>query len=252
MTDSLVTIIMPVYNASKYMRESIDSILAQTYENWKLILVDDGSKDDSRKIIEEYCKKDTRIEKIFSEKNEGVAATRNKGILAAEGTYLAFLDSDDLWKPDKLEKQIAYMQQTGCRFVYSAYEVINEQGAYIKTITPYWKKVRYEKLLNTNIIACCTVVLERELMVKDLMPDLKHEDYAAWLNVLRHNQIEAECVDGILASYRKVKGSVSANKFRTIAWNWNIYRHNQNLGFFRSVRQILSFICMTGFKYMKR
>ena len=247
----LVTVIMPVYNAERYMEQSIESIIAQTYQKWELLIVDDGSTDSSVQIMQEYCSKDRRIQMILSTGNEGVASARNKGIQAAKGEYIAFLDSDDLWKAEKLEIQIHYMQEHNCGFVYSAYDVIDEKNVYQKTITPYWDKVSYKKLLNTNIIACCTAVIKSEYIKDNLVPQLKHEDYATWLNILKNHQLIAECVPGILASYRLVKGSVSSNKIKTIGWNWRIYRYNQQLGFLRSVRQIISFICMTGFKYLK-
>lgn len=247
----LVTVIMPVYNAERYMEQSIESIIAQTYQKWELLIVDDGSTDSSVQIMQEYCSRDRRIQMILSTGNEGVASARNKGIQAAKGEYIAFLDSDDLWKAEKLEIQIHYMQEHNCGFVYSAYDVIDEKNVYQKTITPYWGKVSYKKLLNTNIIACCTAVIKSEYIKDNLMPQLKHEDYATWLNILKNHQLTAECVPGILASYRLVKGSVSSNKIKTIGWNWRIYRYNQQLGFLRSVRQIISFICMTGFKYLK-
>lgn len=247
----LVTVIMPVYNAERYMEQSIESIIAQTYQKWELLIVDDGSTDSSVQIMQEYCSRDRRIQMILSTGNEGVASARNKGIQAAKGEYIAFLDSDDLWKAEKLEIQIHYMQEHNCGFVYSAYDVIDEKNVYQKTITPYWDKVSYKKLLNTNIIACCTAVIKSEYIKDNLMPQLKHEDYATWLNILKNHQLTAECVPGILASYRLVKGSVSSNKIKTIGWNWRIYRYNQQLGFLRSVRQIISFICMTGFKYLK-
>ena len=117
--ETLVTVIMPVYNAERYMRQSIESILAQTYQNWKLLMVDDGSTDSSADIMQEYCDRDSRVQTIPSTGNEGVASARNKGIIAAEGEYIAFLDSDDLWKPQKLETQINYMQEKNCGFVYS-------------------------------------------------------------------------------------------------------------------------------------
>lgn len=247
----LVTVIMPVYNAERYMEQSIESIIAQTYQKWELLIVDDGSTDSSVQIMQEYCSRDRRIQMILSTGNEGVASARNKGIQAAKGEYIAFLDSDDLWKAEKLKIQIHYMQEHNCGFVYSAYDVIDEKNVYQKTITPYWDKVSYKKLLNTNIIACCTAVIKSEYIKDNLMPQLKHEDYATWLNILKNHQLIAECVPGILASYRLVKGSVSSNKIKTIGWNWKIYRYNQQLGFLRSVRQIISFICMTGFKYLK-
>lgn len=247
----LVTVIMPVYNAERYMEQSIESIIAQTYQKWELLIVDDGSTDSSVQIMQEYCSRDRRIQMILSTGNEGVASARNKGIQAAKGEYIAFLDSDDLWKAEKLEIQIHYMQEHNCGFVYSAYDVIDEKNVYKKTITPYWDKVSYKKLLNTNIIACCTAVIKSEYIKDNLMPQLKHEDYATWLNILKNHQLIAECVPGILASYRLVKGSVSSNKIKTIGWNWRIYHYNQQLGFLRSVRQIISFICMTGFKYLK-
>lgn len=251
MEKTLVSIIMPAYNAEKYIREAIESILKQTYTEWELIIVDDASVDTTLEIIKEFQIRDNRIICVKSDKNEGVASARNKGIQAAKGEYIAFLDSDDLWKAEKLEIQIHYMQEHNCGFVYSAYDVIDEKNVYQKTITPYWDKVSYKKLLNTNIIACCTAVIKSEYIKDNLMPQLKHEDYATWLNILKNHQLIAECVPGILASYRLVKGSVSSNKIKTIGWNWKIYRYNQQLGFLRSVRQIISFICMTGFKYLK-
>ena len=184
----LVTVIMPVYNAERYMEQSIESIIAQTYQKWELLIVDDGSTDSSVQIMQEYCSRDRRIQMILSTGNEGVASARNKGIQAAKGEYIAFLDSDDLWKAEKLEIQIHYMQEHNCGFVYSAYDVIDEKNVYQKTITPYWDKVSYKKLLNTNIIACCTAVIKSEYIKDNLMPQLKHEDYATWLNILKNHK----------------------------------------------------------------
>lgn len=248
----MVSIITPAYNCEKYIRYAIESVKRQTYENWEHIIINDCSTDDTDKILEKYARKDQRICVIALNKNEGVAYARNVGIKAACGRYIAFLDSDDQWKKDKLEHQIWFMQEQKVLFSYTAYDVINEQGDYQKTIMPTRMKVNYKQLLLTNIMACCTIMLKSELVKWNLMPEIKHEDYATWLTILHNNDLEAVCLPESLSLYRKVKNSVSANKWKTIGWNWNIYRNNQHLSILASLFYLLSFIVFTVIKYIRR
>lgn len=248
----LVSIIMPAYNCEKYIEDAICSVLNQTYQEWEHIIVDDASTDGTFCIIQKYVRKDARIKVISIKKNSGVSNARNIGITAARGDYIAFLDSDDQWKRNKLEYHIKYMLENDLQFSYTAYEVVDENGKHIKNIVPAKMRVNYQQLLCTNVIACCTIVMESQLIKNEKMPDMKHEDYATWLNILKKNDIEAVGMGEVLSIYRKVKTSVSANKWKTIGWNWRIYYENQQLGFFRSLKYLVSFIVLTGIKYLKK
>lgn len=250
--EPLVSIITPVYNCEKYVEETIKSVLSQGYENWEHLIVDDASTDGTRKLLDKYQDIDPRIKVIHLEQNGGVANARNVGIYTAKGEYVAFLDSDDLWKENKLEQHMKFIRDNHLYFSYTAYDVMDEQGRYLKSITPSKLRVNYEQLLYTNVIPCCTVIIKAELIKKEKMPKIKHEDYAAWLNVLKNNGIEAVALPETLSKYRKVKGSVSANKWKTIGWNWNIYRYNQQLSFFKSVKYLAYFVVLTGLKYIKK
>lgn len=250
--ESLVSIITPAYNCQEFIEQTLISVRNQTYQNWEHIIVDDGSTDATMAIVESYAKMDGRIHVITLQQNGGVAKARNVGIDNARGEYIAFLDSDDQWKEDKLEKHMQFIKENNLKFSYTEYEVIDEVGNYIKTIVPARNKVNYQQLLYTNVIACCTVIVESRIMKEEKMPEIKHEDYAAWLNILHNNNIEAVCLQKALSVYRKVRNSVSANKWKTIDWNWNIYYNNQKLGFWKSLKYITSFIVLTGIKYLKK
>lgn len=224
---------------------------SQSYVNWEHIIIDDCSIDDTRQIIQQLVNEDDRITPIFLEANGGTANARNRGIAAARGKYVAFLDSDDLWKPDKLTRHIEYMESYNCDFTYSDYEIIDDDGNFIKNIISGKQKVNYRELLNSNQIACLTAVIKSEIIKSVLMPNIKHEDYATWLSILKGYVKQAEKVDGILASYRRTNGSVSSNKLRTIPWTWKIYRENQHLGFLKSLKQLITFVFLTSLKYLK-
>lgn len=250
--EPLVSIITPAYNCQDVLHEAIESVRNQSYANWEHIIIDDCSKDGTREVIAEYASEDSRVRPIYSSINTGVASARNMGIAAARGKYIAFLDSDDLWKPDKLKKQIGYMEQEGLEFTYSDYEIINYEGRFIKNVINKKKRVDYKELLKTNQIGCLTAVIKTEAIKTVMMPSIKHEDYATWLGILKGQISHAYRFDEILASYRRTKGSVSSNKLRTIAWTWNIYRRNQQLGFIQSLKQIIIFGFFTTIKYAKR
>lgn len=232
MRNPLVSIIMPAYNAERFIGESIESVINQTYKNWELLVINDFSNDSTKDIIEDYCKKDKRIKLLEQEKNKGVVKARNRGINESKGKYIAFLDSDDLWKNNKLEIQIRYMEANRIYMTYTGYSYISESGNFIKEIyIP--KKLNYKQALKGNQIGCLTVVINKSKIGNFEMPNLKHEDYATWLSILK-NDIVAHGILENLAKYRKVNNSVSSNKLKTIIWTWKIFRKNEKIGIVRS------------------
>lgn len=234
---SLVSIIMPAHNSSGYIEQSIESIRNQTYENWELIIINDCSTDNTKEICEAYKEKDSRIILVNLEKNVGVANARNIAIQNAKGKYVAFLDSDDLWKNIKLEKQLELMQKHRYTFVYSSYEIINETGERAGKVIEVPKEISYEDLLKVNSIGCLTVIIDKEKIKYLEMPTIKHEDYATWLTILKSNNIKAYGVTESLAYYRKTPNSVSANKFKSIVWSWKIY--HDYLGYNKFVSSLM-------------
>jgi glycosyltransferase involved in cell wall biosynthesis len=249
--DPLVSIITPAYNCEAYLADTIKTIQNQTYSNWEHIIIDDSSYDRTKEIMISSANNDNRIKNIFLSQNTGIANARNRGIELAHGKYIAFLDSDDLWKPEKLSVQISYMEENNAKFTYSNYEIIDKNGKSIKHVMAK-KKVNYQQLLQCNAIGCLTVVIDSSILKKNLMPKIKHEDYATWLNILQTSVDYAENVGYILASYRKLSTSVSSNKLKTLHWTWNIYRNNQKLSLQKSIKQMCIFAFFTLIKYMKK
>lgn len=231
--NELVSIITPSYKSESFISKTIESVLSQSYKNWEMIIVDDVSPDSSNDIIEEYCKKDSRIKLIRLEKNSGPAVARNRAIEKAEGRYIAFLDSDDLWKPNKLETQINYMNTNKLAFTYSSYDLIDEEdnrlGHFITK-----EKISYYSLLKTCDVGCLTAIYDIEQIGKVYMPNiLKRQDYGLWLEILKkigYTHGMTEC----LATYRIRKNSVSSNKFKAIYYVWKIYREVEQLSLLKS------------------
>ena len=231
----LVSIIMPNYNSGKYIGAAIESVLAQTYTDWQLLIVDDGSSDDSVRLIERYADNDNRIRLFSNQSNLGAAEARNLALKHAEGRWIAFLDSDDIWKEDKLEKQISFMEENGYAFSCSDYSVINEKGEVIAEYATGRTGYTYRDILKSNSIGCLTALIDREKISDIHMPveAVKREDMACWLSVLKkcgsvHNYQKS------LAYYR-VHNSVSSNKTRMIGYQWNVYRRVEKIGFLQSV-----------------
>ncbi len=206
----LVTVITPAYNAERHIRYAIESVINQDYKNWEMLIVDDCSKDNTKQVVQDYSKEDNRIKLISIEKNGGVANARNIALRRAKGKYVAFLDSDDLWKPNKLSKQIEFMKKNNCYFTFSSYELINDEGIPLDKTIRVPKVVDYKRLLKGNPIGCLTVVLDKEKIGKIEMPNVGHEDYATWLNIVQSG-ITAYGIDEELALYRKTENSLSSN-----------------------------------------
>lgn len=230
-----VSIITPVYNSEKFIRETIVSVLNQTYDNWEMILIDDCSTDNSESIIKEYTNKDNRFRYIKLKENSGVANARNIGIGEAKGRFIAFLDSDDVWYKNKLETQVNYMINNNISFCFSAYEVIDENSKIInQKITPSKQIISYEDILKQNVIGCLTVIIDKNSITDLEMPKIRHEDFATWIKILKSGQ-KAYCIDEVLASYRKTQKSLSGNKIKSALWTWNIYRKYEKISLPKSL-----------------
>lgn len=233
MTQPLVSIITPSYNSKRFILESINSVKNQTFQNYEMIIVDDCSKDDSLELIQNAIVNDSRFNVYKLEKNSGAALARNFGIQKANGKYVAFLDSDDLWHSEKLEKQIAFMEENNYNFTFTNYEMIDEQGEDIhrKVICP--STINYEQLLRNTTIGCLTVILNIEKLGKIQMPDLQPEDTALWLKVLKNGET-AYCYQEVLAKYRIVGNSASSNKLNVAKKMWVVYRKSENIPVWKS------------------
>lgn len=233
----LVSIIVPVYNAGKYIEETISMVRAQTYPCWELILVDDCSEDDSCERIEKcIADENEKIRLIRKSVNEGAARARNTGIDAAKGRYLAFLDADDVWKREKLERELAFMKEKEAAFVFSAYEFGNEQAEPTGKIVRVPEKLGYQQALSRTVIFTTTVLFDTEKIKKELiyMPVVKSEDTATWWKILRAGYT-AYGLDEVLAIYRRPAKSLSSNKLEAVRRIWNLYRREERLSFFYSV-----------------
>ena len=232
--NELVSIITPCYNSEKFLDECISSVLNQTYQNWEMLIVDDNSSDNSSILINSYSKKDERIKPLYLNDNIGAAMARNKAISKAKGKYLAFLDSDDVWLPKKLEVQTNFMKKNNCSFVFSSYSVISDDEKPTYTISVP-EKITYKRYLKNTIIGCLTVMLDKEKFKKIEMPNLRSShDMALWLNLLKQEKY-AYGIEQNLAIYREHKSSNTSNKFRAIYDVWNVYRKHEKLNLFYSI-----------------
>jgi teichuronic acid biosynthesis glycosyltransferase TuaG len=247
--EPLVSIITPLYNSEKYIAETIESVLAQTYSNWEMIIVDDCSKDNSTKIVEEYQKKDRRIKLYRNEINKGVSYTRNRAIDLSQGKYIAFLDSDDLWKKEKLEKQIKFMEEKNVVLSYTAYEKINEDGSKRGEVRVP-DKLDYEELLKNCLIGFLTAIYRKEELKDFKFINSKAEDYIFWLSILKRINY-AYGLNEILASYRVLNNSRSSNKIDIVKFHWKIYRKIEKLSLQRSIYYYLIYIKRGLKRYFK-
>jgi len=238
-----VSIITPVYNSEKFLRQAINSVVNQTYKNWELLLIDDCSTDKSLTIINEFTKNNHRIRLIQNKVNEGAAVSRNKGILEAKGHYIAFLDSDDLWKPKKLKIQLKRMQEQNCDVSFSSYELIDEHGHKLNKKVCALPILSYNKLLKSNYIGNLTGVYNAKTLGKITSPNLrKRQDWLIWLNALKVSNKPAYGIEESLAYYRVREGSMSSNKYNLLKYNFNVYRIGLGYSFIGSCLKMLVFL----------
>ena len=239
--DNLISIIVPVYKAMDYIGCTIKNVQEQTYRNFELILVDDASPDDSYKIIEEMARHDDRIRLIRKEKNEGAASARNTGIDASRGRYIAFLDADDVWKKDKLEKELSFMHKKDAGFVFTSYEFGDEDANPTGKLVRVPETLRYRQALSRTIIFTSTVLIDLEKVDINLvhMPLIESEDTATWWTILM-NGIVAYGLDEVLVVYRRPAKSLSSNKFKAVKRIWGLYRKIAKLSPVASVVHLLA------------
>lgn len=247
--DGLVSIIVPVYNAEDYIEETLESIFSQTYQNFEVMIVDDMSKDGSRDIISRYASKYDNVHPIFLEKNAGVANARNRGIEEARGRFIAFLDSDDIWLSEKLEKQIDFMTKNDYPFSFTTYKFIDMDSNELNTVVHAKKELSYNDLLKHNAISCLTVVIDRYHVDEIHMPAIRHEDYACWLKILKKGH-HAYGLDELLAKYRTRKNSLSGNKLKAATWTWNILRREEGLNIFKACYCFSYYAIVNVFKHI--
>ncbi len=228
-----VSIIVPVKNAASYIADTIASVLRQSYENYELILVDDGSEDESVKIMNVYAS--DRVSIITNTNTKGAAGARNTGIGKASGRYIAFIDADDLWTEDKLSKQIGFMHKMNAAFSFTGYEFADENGKGTGKVVRVPETIGYRQALKNTTIFTSTVMFDMNVLSKEdiYMPYVKSEDTATWWKVLKKGY-KAYGLDESLTLYRRIGGSLSSNKIEALRRIWNLYRSVEHLGFFYS------------------
>ena len=228
-----ISVIMPTYNSALFVEASVRSVLAQTRSNLELLLIDDGSTDGTDEVTARLAAEDSRIKLLRTPSNGGAAEARNVGIMAARGRYIAFCDSDDLWNPHKLARQIALMERNGWAFTYTAYDKIDEAGRPLGHVgVP--ATVSYDELLKTCVIGCLTAVYDTKVTGKVLMPLIrKRQDFGLWLRLLKKTP-RAYGIRETLATYRVRTGSISANKASAARYVWRLYREVEGLSLGRA------------------
>lgn len=247
MTKGLVSIITPMYNAKDTIEKTMISVINQTYENWEMIIVDDKSDDLGPELVKKYSDQDKRIKYVKTQVNSGVSDARNKAIEMSYGQYIAFLDSDDVWEPDKLKCQIEFMKEQGIGFCFSGCDCIDYEDSFIKE-RKVPSKVSYKDLLKGNVIPCLTVVLDREIISIPKMKKIHHEDYAMWLDILKTGKC-AYSIQRVLAHYRIGQKSVSSNKLKAVKWTWDIYRKDQKLNVVQSGYYFVNYLIKAFIKW---
>lgn len=236
-----VSVVMPAFNAQAYIRQAIDSVRGQSFQDWELIVVDDCSTDQTRKLVAQYAQADGRIRLVENRENLGAAGTRNCGIAHSRGEYVALLDCDDYWHPQLLEKELACARQTGADIVYCSYAIVDEQGEKLCNDFLVPEKTDLESMLIRCVISCSTAMLRGQVARENPFPTgIYHEDIALWFRLLRDGAV-ARGVPEVLACYRQHSGSRAANKLKSACRRWTVYRSYLKLPFFKCVVLMLQY-----------
>lgn len=230
----LVSIITPSYKSKKLIGETIVSVYNQNYTNFEMIIVDDCSPDESADYIKSILP-DERFKLIKLDKNIGAAEARNVAIKKAKGRYIAFLDSDDLWYPEKLSKQIKHMQDNDIAFSYTSYDLINELGVGLNKTIKSIPMISFNQYMKNTIIGCLTVMIDRDKVKPFLMPNLRSShDMALWGDIMKNNNIKAHGMPDVLSSYRLVSTSNTANKKKAAKEVWKVYKNHFEFNLIKS------------------
>lgn len=221
----MVSVVMPAYNAEKYIEAAIESIQNQTMEDWELVVVDDCSNDGTRDVINKLAEQDKRIRPIFNEVNKGTAGSRNTAMDNCRGEYIALLDADDIWHPEKLERQLKRIAETGADLSYCSYALVDANGKKCGNDYIVPEEISFSGLLEQNVIGCSTVMFTKEVADKyRFTTDFYHEDYVLWLQILRDGK-KACGVKDVVSYYRLLANSRAANKLQNAVNRWKIYRN---------------------------
>ncbi len=230
----MISVIIPVHNAAAFIRETVSSVQAQTYSDWELLLVENGSSDDSAAICEALSKEDGRI-RVLRSNGDGAAAARNTGTISTRGRYQCFLDADDIWKEDKLEKELALCQKKDAAFVFTGYEFADENAKGTGKLVRVPESIDYAHALGNTTIFTSTVMFDREKLPLDLMlmPKIASEDTATWWRILRSG-VTAYGLNEPLTLYRRSPKTLSSNKLRALKNTWGLYRRSEGFGVIKS------------------
>lgn len=246
-----VSIIMPAYNAERYVEAAIRSVMSQTLANWELIVVDDCSTDGTLEIVRRLAQDDARIAVVTNEENLGVAQTRNKAIDLARGEYVALLDSDDIWFSEKLEKQLCLARTQGADIVYCSYALVGETGERVCDDFIVAERTDFETTLTISSISCSTALLARKVVEEHrFTSDYYHEDYVYWLDLLAAGY-QAHGAAEVLAAYRIGNESRASNKIQSAYKRWRVYRDHLKLPLGKSVNVFLAYALQGAQKYRK-
>lgn len=246
MEKPLVSVVMPVYNGEKYIQKAVDSVLAQEV-SLELIIIDDGSTDRTEEVLEKY-KNYGEIRFLKNKKNTGVSGSRNRGVKEARGTYVAFLDADDWWEKDKLKKQIALLEKTGCVLCSTGRELVQPDGESAGKYIPVKEKITYRELLKHNSINCSSVLVRRDVIIRFPMEhDDSHEDYITWLKILKEYHY-AVGINEPLLKYRLSVGGKSRNKLKSAVMTYRVYRY-MGFGMPKSAALFVSYALHGLWKY---
>lgn len=241
---------MPAFNAGNYIENAVDSVLNQTYPNWELIIIDDGSTDDTLNIISEISKVDKRIFILKNKVNLGVSATRNKGVKFANYDWIAFLDSDDLWAQDKLDKQVEMIKHKNASFIFTSYTFMNTEGIYYKGVFEAPQVIDYKQLRKQNVINTSSVLTKKKYLEDFPMEqDNMHEDFATWLRILKKYGV-AHSVKEPLTVYRISRDSKSGNKIKSVIMTFKVFRF-VGLNFVQSIYFTFSHVMKSFRKYSR-
>jgi teichuronic acid biosynthesis glycosyltransferase TuaG len=246
-----VSVIMPAYNCEKYIEDAIRSVMAQTFTDWELIVLDDGSCDSTLEIIERLASEDDRIKLLPNEKNMGVAKTRNRGLDLCSGQYVALLDSDDYWKPQLLEKMISRAKETEVDIVYCSYELVSKEGEKVCKDFLGPPTTRFEDSIVRSVISCSTVLLTKQFAMTHRFPtNTYHEDIALWFKSLQEGATAAGVTE-VLASYRQHNDSRSAGKLKSAMRRWVIYRNFLKMPIHKTISAMIRYGYYGVIKYQK-
>ena len=248
MNQKLVSIVTPTYNCELFISLTIKSVLDQTYDNWEMLIIDDYSTDNTSLKVYEFMKNDRRIQYHKLDSNQGAAMARNYGVERAKGEFIAFLDSDDLWSPEKLEKQISFMETNNYNFTCTDYDQIDESGNYIGKTIKAVKKANYNRVLLDCPIGNSSVIYNAFYLGKVYTPNIrKRNDDALWLKILKQEKFIYGFNERLM-HYRIRKNSISRNKIELIKYHWELYRKVEKLSVFKSIFHIAYWIIIKTLK----